>query len=337
MKKGRIMSISLEQIDKTTKLAENNQLSLMVFQVQNPTETQEKPSAYYGINVFKVREVLEAKSYGLSKLPDSNRLIEGMIQLRGKFIPVVDLPGWLGFPMSEADRANSVIIIADFSHNYVGLRVANIYGVEEKGWEEILPAENYGMTSEDSFVINHTFLSQTNALCFILDVERLLMEALPEVAAKMFQEVESVESGQFSPFLTARTLLVADDSRAIQQYLAGVFNKAGIPHLMFDNGRKLLDHLVTMAPEEISLVFTDLEMPEASGHTVIKEIRANPRYAKLPIVVHSSMTSENNAREVYRMGADYFAGKIDTDAVIKDLHEIDVKFGGAPHRSLMLS
>ncbi|MCH9742643.1 MAG: hypothetical protein K0U21_05485, partial [Proteobacteria bacterium] len=79
------------------------------------------------------------------------------------------------------------------------------------------------------------------------------------------------------------------------------------------------------------------EMPEASGHTVIKEIRANPRYAKLPIVVHSSMTSENNAREVYRMGADYFAGKINTDAVIKDLHEIDVKFGGAPHRSLMLS
>lgn len=329
------MSVTLEQIEKTAKLVENNQLSLMVFQVQHEKPDQPKRPAFYGINVFKIREVLEARAYALSKLPESNELVEGMIQLRGKFIPVVDLPKWLGFEMSAEDKQKSVIIVADFSHNYVGLRVAHIHGVEEKGWEDILPAENYGMASEESYVINHTFLNDIKELCFILDVERLLMEALPEVASRMFQEIESVEAGQYSPFLTQRTMLVADDSRAIQQYLRGVFEKAGIPHLIFDNGRKLLDHLVTMKPEEVSVIFTDLEMPEASGHTVIKEVRANPDFAKLPIVVHSSMTSENNAREVYRMGADYFAGKIDTDAVLKDLHEIDVKFGGAVHRSLM--
>jgi two-component system chemotaxis response regulator CheV len=331
------MSLSLEQIEKTAKLAENNQLSLMVFQVRHEKPEQIKRPAFYGINVFKIREVLEARAYNLSKLPEAHALVEGMIQLRGKFIPVVDLPTWLGFPMTAEDKAKSVIIVADFSHNYVGLRVAHIHGVEEKGWEEILPAENYGMVSEESFVINHTFLNDIKELCFILDVERLLMEALPEVASRMFQEVESIKEGQFSDFLTKKTVLVADDSRAIQVYLDGVFKKAGIPHLMFDNGRKLLDHMVTMDPAEISLIFTDLEMPEASGHTVIKEIRANPVYAKLPIVVHSSMTSENNSREVYRMGADYFAGKIDTDQVINDLHEIDVKFGGARHRSLMAS
>lgn len=329
------MSLSMDQIEKTAKLVENNQLSLMVFQVSHEKPNQPKRPAFYGINVFKVREVLEARAYSLSKLPESNKLVEGMIQLRGRFIPVVDLPGWLGFPMSEEDKQKSVIIVADFSHNYVGLRVAHIHGVEEKGWEEILPAENYGMASEESFVINHTFLNDIKELCFILDVERLLMEALPEVAQKMFQEIESVEAGQFSEFLTKRTLLVADDSRAIQTYLRGVFEKAGIPYMMFDNGRQLLDAMVTLDPASISLIFTDLEMPEASGHTVIKEVRGNPAYAKLPIVVHSSMTSENNAREVYRMGADYFAGKIDTDAVIKDLHEIDTKFGGARHRSLM--
>ena len=107
----------LEQIDKTTKLAENNQLALMIFQVQTEQPAQVKRSAFYGVNVFKIREVLEAKSYTLSKLPDSNALIEGMIQLRGKFIPVVDLPAWLGVPMTDSDREKSVIIIADFSHS----------------------------------------------------------------------------------------------------------------------------------------------------------------------------------------------------------------------------
>jgi len=325
----------MEQIEKTAKLVENNQLSLMVFQVMHEREGQAKRPAFYGINVFKIREVLEARAYSLSKLPESNALVEGMIQLRGRFIPVVDLPGWLGFPMSEEEKAKSVIIVADFSHNYVGLRVAHIHGVEEKSWDEILPAENYGVASEESFVINHTFLNDIKELCFILDVERLLMEALPEVAANMFQSIDKIDGGQFSPFLTQRTCLIADDSRAIQQYLHGVFEKSGIPHKIFENGRQLLDHLVTMQPEDISLIFTDLEMPEASGHTVIKEIRANPMFAKLPIAVHSSMTSENNAREVYRLGADYFIGKIDTDAVMKDLHEIDVKFGGARHRALL--
>jgi two-component system chemotaxis response regulator CheV len=329
------MSLSLEQIEKTAKLVENNQLSLMVFQVRHEKPDQSNRPAFYGINVFKVREVLEARAYPLSRLPESNHLVEGMIQLRGRFIPVIDLPSWLGFPMTEEDKVKSVIIVADFSHNYVGLRVAHIHGVEEKGWKEILPAENYGMASEESFVINHTFLNDIKELCFILDAERLLMEALPEVAAKIFQEIENIGPERFSEFLTKRKLLVADDSKAIQTYLRGVFEKAGIPYLMFDNGRQLLDAMVTLEPDEISLIFTDLEMPEASGHTVIKEVRANPAYAKLPIVVHSSMTSENNAREVYRMGADYFIGKIDTDAVMKDLHEIDVKFGGARHRSLI--
>jgi two-component system chemotaxis response regulator CheV len=329
------MSLSLEQIEKTAKLVENNQLSLMVFQVRHEKPDQSNRPAFYGINVFKVREVLEARAYPLSRLPESNHLVEGMIQLRGRFIPVIDLPSWLGFPMTEEDKVKSVIIVADFSHNYVGLRVAHIHGVEEKGWKEILPAENYGMASEESFVINHTFLNDIKELCFILDAERLLMEALPEVAAKIFQEIENIGPERFSEFLTKRKLLVADDSKAIQTYLRGVFEKAGIPYLMFDNGRQLLDAMVTLEPDEISLIFTDLEMPEASGHTVIKEVRTNPAYAKLPIVVHSSMTSENNAREVYRMGADYFVGKIDTDAVMKDLHEIDVKFGGARHRSLI--
>ncbi|HHT00632.1 MAG TPA: chemotaxis protein CheV, partial [Thiomicrospira sp.] len=68
-------------------------MSLMIFQVQFPKDGQQP--AYYGMNVFKVREVLEARAYEVSDMPDSNSLIEGMIELRGVYLPVINLPKWM--------------------------------------------------------------------------------------------------------------------------------------------------------------------------------------------------------------------------------------------------
>ncbi len=71
------------------------------------------------------------------------------------------------------------------------------------------------------------------------------------------------------------------------------------------------------------MVFTDLEMPVASGHTVIKTLKASPRTNKMPIIVHTSMTSDNNSREVLGMGADYFIGKVDTDLIIETIQKVE--------------
>jgi two-component system chemotaxis response regulator CheV len=124
------MSTALEQVEKTAQLSKNNQMSLMIFQVQFPKEGVQPP--YYGMNVFKVREVLEARAYDIAPMPDTNPLIEGMIELRGVYLPVIDLPKWMGFEMSAEERKKSIIIVSDFSRNFIGLRVSSIHGVEEK-------------------------------------------------------------------------------------------------------------------------------------------------------------------------------------------------------------
>ena len=163
------MSTTLEQVEKTAQLSKNNQLSLMIFQVQFEKENYEPP--YYGINVFKVREVLEGRAYEVSSMPDSNSLIEGMIELRGVYLPVINLPKWMGFEMTPEEMEKSIIIVADFSHNFIGMRVAHIHGVEEKDWADIRPASNYNMNVNTNQVINHTYLENSEALCFILDIE----------------------------------------------------------------------------------------------------------------------------------------------------------------------
>lgn len=323
------MSTTLEQVEKTAKLSQNNQLSLMIFQVQFEKPNYQPP--YYGINVFKVREVLEGRAYDVSSMPDANSLIEGMIELRGVYLPVINLPKWMGFEMTEEEREKSIIIVADFSHNFVGLRVSHIYGVEEKEWSEIHPADNYNVNVKTNQIVNHTYLNNSDTLCFILDIEKLLIEAMPTMAEKIFASAKAVNADEheFYPEIYQKTILFAEDSKSIQKYMKMVFDQLKLKYLSFDNGRLLLDYIKGLdSLEEISMVFTDLEMPVASGHTVIRELRGNPATKKLPIIVHTSMTSDNNSREVIDMGANYFIGKVDTDLIVETVSKVQIDLYG---------
>ncbi|WP_040724951.1 chemotaxis protein [Thiomicrorhabdus sp. Kp2] len=321
------MSTTLEQVEKTAQLSKNNQMSLMIFQVQFPKENYQPP--YYGMNVFKVREVLEARAYDVSEMPDANSLIEGMIELRGVYLPVIDLPKWMGFEMTEEEREKSIIIVSDFSHNFVGLRVSYIHGVEEKNWSDIHPAGNYNVNVNTNQIVNHTYLQNSDTLCFILDIEKLLIEAMPTMAEKIFASAKDVNKVEhkFIDEIYQKTILFAEDSKSIQKYMGMVFDQLGLKYKGFDNGRLLLDYIASKdSLDDIAMVFTDLEMPVASGHTVIRELRENPRTKNMPVIVHTSMTSDNNNREVLAMGANYFIGKVDTDLIVETIIKVERDF-----------
>ncbi len=325
------MSTTLEQVEKTAQLSKNNQMSLMIFQVQFPKPDYEPP--YYGMNVFKVREVLEGRSYNVAPMPDHNTLVEGMIELRGVYLPVIDLPKWMSFDMTEEEREKSIIIVADFSNNFIGLRVSHIHGVEEKNWSDIHPAGNYNVDVNSNQIVNHTYLENGETLCFILDIEKLLIEAMPAVAEKIFASAKTVESTDvhFNDEMYQKTILFAEDSKSIQKYMGMVFSQLGLKYKGFDDGQQLLDYIDALESlEDISMVFTDLEMPVASGHTVIKTLKANPRTSRLPIIVHTSMTSDNNSREVLGMGANYFIGKVDTDLIIETIQKVEGSYVKPP-------
>jgi two-component system chemotaxis response regulator CheV len=302
-------------------------MSLMIFQVQFPKDGQQP--AYYGMNVFKVREVLEARAYEVSDMPDSNSLIEGMIELRGVYLPVINLPKWMGFEMTEEEREKSIIIVSDFSHNFVGLRVSYIHGVEEKNWSDVHAAGNYNVNVNTNQIVNHTYLANSDTLCFILDIEKLLIEAMPTMAEKIFVSAKEVgkKAHEFTNAVREKTILFAEDSKSIQKYMGMVFDQLGLKYKCFDNGRLLLNYIGNLDNlHDISMVFTDLEMPVASGHTVIRELQANINTKKIPIIVHTSMTSENNSREVLDMGANYFIGKVDTDLIVETITKVENDF-----------
>ena len=129
--------------------------------------------------------------------------------------------------------------------------------------------------------------------------------------------VESIKGLEIPQKLKFGTTLIAEDSKTAQRHLIQIFQNAGFKYKIFDNGKKLIDYILTLDnPSEIPAIITDIEMPEMSGFTVIKKLRENPMTKDIPIIVNSSMTGANNKREAEGLGADGFIDKTKSHNVL---------------------
>jgi len=304
------MSI-LDNVDAATNLAKNNELQLLVFRV-----SEKEDSAYYAINVFKTREVVESKNHYLTQIPSAHPLLEGTIILRGMQIPILNLPQWLGVHLTKEEVAHSNILVCDFNGVIIGLRIMSAYRVIKKNWNEMHAPDSYRL-KEDGVVINDTRL-EDGSLCLILDYEKLLADVIPQALVDVDKDTAALQDIELPQKLKNGTVLIAEDSKTAQRHLIQLFEKAHIKMRLFDNGRKLVDYINSLGDEarNIPAIITDIEMPEMSGFTVIKILKSAPLTKNIPIIVNSSMTGDNNKREAQNMGADDFIDKTKSHNVI---------------------
>jgi len=301
----------LDNVDAATNLAKNNELQLLVFRVSESSE-----SAYYAINVFKTREVVETKNHYLTQIPASHPLLEGTIILRGLQIPILDLPKWLNSPLDKEELKKSNILICDFNGIIIGLRIMSAYRVIKKNWNEMHAPDSYRL-KEDGVVMNDTRL-EDGSLCLILDYEKLLSDVIPQAMVDVVQNTADLSSMVIPPRLKNGTVLVAEDSKTAQKALIQIFKNANIDMKLFDNGKKLVEYISDLGDgaKQIPAIITDIEMPEMSGFTVVKLLKLNPLTKDIPIIVNSSMTGSNNKREAEVLGADGFIDKTKSHNVI---------------------
>jgi two-component system chemotaxis response regulator CheV len=301
----------LDNVDASTNLAKNNELQLLVFRV-----SESKESAYYAINVFKTREVVESKNHFLTQIPSSDPLLEGTIMLRNLQIPILNLPAWLGIALSREDLKKSNILICDFNGVIIGLRIMSAFRVIKKNWNEMHAPDGYRL-KEDGLVMNDTRL-EDGSLCLILDYEKFLSDVIPQAMVNVDEDTSNLKDIVLPSELQNGTVLIAEDSRTAQRALTQIFSHANIDMKMFDNGKKLVDYIDELgeAIENIPAIITDIEMPEMSGFTVIQRLKANPVVKHIPIIVNSSMTGNNNKREAEVLGADGFVDKTKSHDII---------------------
>ena len=148
----------LDNVDAATNLAKNNELQLLVFRINESDD-----SAFYAINVFKTREVVESKNHYLTQIPSSHPMLEGTIILRGLQIPILNLPLWLGTKLTKVEALKSNILICDFNGVVIGLRIMSAYRVIKKNWNEMHAPDSYRLKNE-GVVMNDTRL-EDGSLC----------------------------------------------------------------------------------------------------------------------------------------------------------------------------
>ena len=124
------------------------------------------------------------------------------------------------------------------------------------------------------------------------------------------------------------TILMAEDSPLLLEMLKKCLIKAGYTHLIpTNNGMEAwttLDRMMNdgaVIGKDISLVITDIEMPQMDGHHLTKRIKEDPRFEGLPVVIFSSLVNDEMKRKGEALGVDAQLSKPEIGRLV---HQLDL-------------
>ncbi|CAM2799126.1 chemotaxis protein CheV [Vibrio neptunius] len=296
------MSGILDSVNQRTQLVGQNRLELLTFRLMGRQR--------YGINVFKVKEVLQCPK--LTSMPNLHHLVKGVAHIRGHTVSVIDLSLAVGGrPTTDVEKA--FVVIAEFNRTIQAFLVTSVERIINMHWEAILPPpEGAGKSNYLTAVTNID-----NELVEILDVEKILAEIAPvdeTMDASIGEEIAQVESQKE----IVRRILIADDSTVARKQVERAITSLGFEAIAVIDGKQAYEKLVEMAAEgsiydQISLVISDIEMPEMDGYTLTAEVRRNPDLKDLYVILHSSLSGVFNQAMVERVGANSFIAKFNPD------------------------
>lgn len=298
------MSSSLNSVNQRTNLVGQNRFELLMFRLNGPQP--------FGINVFKVREVLKCPE--LSEMPGSSPQVRGIAHLRGVPITVIDLSLATG-GTAIADLPNAFVLVTEYNRSTQGFLVGGVDRIINVNWEQISPPPSGAGKAHYLTAVTEI----EGKLVQIIDVEKVFFEISPVNEDVSQQVIEEAQQIDFSKM----TVLVADDSMIARKQVKNALQSIGINVELVNDGRSALNWLEAKAAElgdnftkVVPLLISDIEMPEMDGYTLTAEIKANPDLRNLHIVLHSSLSGVFNEAMVKKVGADQFIAKFHPDELV---------------------
>jgi len=285
----------LTDVDARTRLAGSNKMEILLFSLG----TEE----IFGINVFKVREVTDAMP--LTRVPNLHERIEGVVSLRGNVIPVIALGRWFS---GSADGCGTMMV-TEISGHAQGFLVNQVDRIVRVDWDQVHPVAP-SMADENNLVTAYTTLPD-GKLVSVLDVEQILSTVFDEIAVP---DLDGINTGD-------AYIVFADDSQVARRQIVQVLDRIGVRHQQATNGAEAWELLQGMAAsaqaegtplrKKIDLILTDAEMPEMDGYVLTQKIKSDPRFKGIPVVMHSSLSSDANRSMGKSVGADAYVPKFD--------------------------
>ncbi len=308
----------IQSVDERTNLAGTNRLEVLLFSLGKDDSTEREE--VYGINVFKVREVMQVPD--ITHAPDMPESVEGMTSLRGIMVPVVNLPKFCGLNISAEPQ---ILIVTEYNKHMQGFLVQSVENILRLQWNDIKVPPSM-MSNQLGGLVTAVTELQDGRIAMIMDVEKVLAETAHfDQNESYFDEVSSLEGQGF-------TVLYADDSSVARSQIERTLDHMGTAHISSINGAEAWQKLKDIAAraettglpvkDYIQAVLTDVEMPEMDGYVLTKHIKNDPRFAGIPVIMHSSLSAEANMSLGKGVGADAYVPKFEPKELSNKLVEI---------------
>lgn len=310
------MSDLLKNIDARTKLAGTNKLEILMFSLGKDRRTGREET--FGINVFKVREVMRIPE--ITRAPEMPPAVEGMVSLRGALVPVIDLAKYIGM---ESDSQPEIMIVTEYNGHTQGFLVEAVDTILRIDWSQMrVPPEM--MNAPPGGLVTAVTELDDGRLVMMLDVEKLLADTTHYDDELLFAGI--------APLAAEATVVFADDSAIARRQIRKTLDLMGVRPVAAINGRqaweelqRIADHACGLGRDALDLVHavvTDIEMPEMDGFMLTRMIRSDERFARLPVVMYSSLSGRSNRQLADGVGIDAYVSKLEPRALAETLAQL---------------
>ena len=270
-----------------------NELELMEFTVAGQ---------HFGINVAKVDEIIKYGVFPVTPMPNSNPFVEGVFRPRNEIMTVVNLAAYMGLPPSE-DEEHDILIVTTFNKLHTAFHVHNVEAIQRISWASIEKPDSAIYGGEEGLATGIANID--GRLITMVDFEKIIVDISPSSGI----QVDDIDRlGQRNKSL--KPVLMAEDSPMLERLLLESLEKAGYVNVTCcQNGMEAWEVLTnaksTGLPlaEQVSILITDIEMPQMDGHKLLKMVREDPELRQLPVIVFSSLISEDMYERGKELGA----------------------------------
>jgi two-component system, chemotaxis family, chemotaxis protein CheV len=286
-----------------------NEFEILEFFINETKKTENKVEKnFFGMNVAKVVEVIESPNLE-SNSYSVNPCFLGTIPLRDTVLPVIDLSIWLGMERVKHDHEN--IIVTQFSNSVQGFLVSGVVEINRLNWKDLIPPGNFIRKMNTKSIIG--MVDKGEYFIQLLDLEHIVSDLNPDSIEELWKTEVKADK--------AYKVLIVEDSPTIRKMLEKNLLNSNFTVKITNNGEeaeKYLNEIKSKAETEdksinefVDIVISDIEMPLVDGFTLTKRIKAESTFKTVPVILYSSIITDELRHKGESVGADYQVSKPD--------------------------
>lgn len=273
---------------------------------------------HYGINVLKIKEIIRINE--ISPVPGDTSGVSGRTVVRDNIVSTVDLKMVLNNIKTDT-QGETLGLLCEFNQSTVVFLVEEVLGIKRVKWSEL---DRTDCLSSDSLIVGSLLIDEK--IIMLLDFESILISLSPKNSYyhESLKDVDKIHERSHMQ------LVLADDSKVVRSLLKGALVDAGYTNLKFFNdGEQVYGYLMGLKEEfgnnfkdKVKLLISDIEMPMLDGYTLTKKVKEDEVLGILPVVLFSSLITDDLYAKGERVGADAQVSKPSLKKLVSIVDEL---------------